>query len=285
MDRQQRILGDLLTPAGARARLGAEIGPLHRALVPKDALRGGAVFYVDHCDTEALQAKWRGDPFVTIDALHVDAVWGEASLRQAIDRSALAQQLALSGEPLDFVVASHVIEHVPDLIGWLHEIHEVLRSDGALRLAVPDKRYCFDLLRQPSSLADVCEAHVCRRRRPSARQILDYALNVVQVDTTEAWAGTLDRSRLQHGHTLRGALDLAHDAETHDRYHDVHCWTFTPESLVQLCAVLAAEGLLPFRCERLQPTLRNDLEFIVWLRRCDDPAQAAASWQAYLGRQ
>lgn len=282
MDRSQRLLGELIS--GPRLpRAGAEIGPLHRALVPKSALPEGAVFYVDHCDTEALRAKWRNDPAVDPGRLHVDAVWGEATLRQAIDRSVLARSLGLVGEPLDFVVASHVIEHVPDLVGWLHEIDEVLGPDGAVRLAVPDKRYCFDLLRRTSSLAEVCEAYVCRRRRPSARQILDFAFNEAPVNTVQAWAQTIDRSQLKHAHSFEGAMGLARDAEDNGSYHDVHCWAFTPESLAELFAALAAGGLLRFSCERLLPTARNELEFFVWMRKCDDRQQAAASWQRYLG--
>jgi SAM-dependent methyltransferase len=282
MDRSQRILGDLLAPGPARPRAGAEIGPLHRALVPKSALPGGAVFYVDHCDTDALRAHWRDDPSVDPQRLHVDAVWGAHTLRQAIDHSALARQTGLVGRALDFVVASHVIEHVPDLLGWLQEIHEVLAPGGQLRLAVPDKRYCFDLLRRESSLAEVCEAHVCRRRLPGARQILDFALHSVQVDTAQAWAGAIDPASLPHHYTLAGALDLARDAEQNGHYHDVHCWTFTPGSLVALCGTLAEAGLLGFACDRLLPTARDELEFFVWMRKCEDAQAAAASWQRYL---
>lgn len=285
MDRRQRILGDLLEGTLPPGRAAAEIGPLHRALLPKSALPGGLVFYVDHCDTDTLRDKWRADPTVALDSLHVDAVWGVNTLRQAIDASALAREAGRVGQALDFVVASHVVEHVPDLLGWLQEIDEVLVPGGQLRLAVPDKRYCFDLLRRSSSLADVCEAHVCRRRVPGARQILDFALNAVQVDTAQVWAEAVDPRQLPRQHSLAGALALARDAEQHGRYHDVHCWTFTPASLVALFAALAEAGLLRFACDQVLPTARNELEFFVWMRQCADPAEAAASWRRHLAPQ
>ena len=40
---------------------------------------------------------------------------------------------------LDFVIASHVIEHAPNPIAALVAAHRVLRSGGKLILIVPDK--------------------------------------------------------------------------------------------------------------------------------------------------
>ena len=51
----------------------------------------------------------------------VDVVWtGEGPLSDAVtDRM-----------PYDFILASHVIEHIADVIGWLHELASVLRERG-----------------------------------------------------------------------------------------------------------------------------------------------------------
>lgn len=279
--REDLILGDLLKPeAQEAARLGAEIGPLHRALVGKQALRAiDAVFYVDRLDTEALRQHWQVDPTVDLGALQVDAVWGEHSLREALDRSALAYSRGLQGQALDYVVASHVVEHVPDLVGWLLEVAAVLRPGGALRLAVPDKRYCFDILRRTSSLPEVLEAHVCGWRRPSPRQVLDFALHEVPVDVRQAWADAVQPDALPRAHTLAGALQLAHDVHANGAYHDVHCWVFTPESWCALLQPLAQAGLVPFACQGLGPTAPDQLEFFVWLQRCEDPDAAAESWR------
>lgn len=84
-----------------------EIGALCRPIVPPDTAR---VFYVDHLDTAGLREKYRNDPNVDIDNIvHVGGVWGGNTLAEA----------AAPVVPADFIVASHVIEHVPDLIGWL----------------------------------------------------------------------------------------------------------------------------------------------------------------------
>lgn len=43
-------------------------------------------------------------------------------------------------ERSDYIVACHVIEHIPNLIAWLNEINLLLDTRGRLFLAVPDKR-------------------------------------------------------------------------------------------------------------------------------------------------
>lgn len=272
MGRKEKLLGEL----SIGQCVGAEIGPLHKALVGKTE---GTVFYVDHCDTETLKARWSSDKSVDVTRLHVDAVWGKRTLREAIDGSELAMQRGLDGQRLDYVVASHVVEHVPDLITWFLEIESVLKREGSVRLAVPDKRFTFDYLRRTSSITDVADAFVRKRRAPSGSRVLDFALNMVHVDCGKAWTGDVNRGELVHGYSVQQALELAEDAESNGTYHDVHCWVFTPLSFAELFCDLASAGLLKFECERLIATSRNEFEFFVWMRPCEDKRQLMDSWR------
>jgi hypothetical protein len=271
MTRKEKLLAGL----NIAQSIGAEIGPLHNALVDKSE---GSIFYVDHCDTEALKARWSSDPSVDLGKLHVDAVWGTRTLKEAIGESAFAREIGLDKQELDYVVASHVVEHVPDLVTWFVEIEAVLKREGTVRLAVPDKRYTFDYLRRTSSITDVADAFVRKRRVPSGNRVLDFAFNMVHVDCAKAWAREIDRTGLVHGYTLSQALKLAEDAESNGTYHDVHCWVFTPMSFTRLCEDLAKAGLLKFECEQLITTNRNEFEFFVWMRPCDNSKQVIDSW-------
>lgn len=256
------------------ATVGAEIGPLDKPLVPKG---GAAVIHVDHCGTDELKARWASDPHVNADALHVDAVWGEATLRQAI---MAVDAVPLPPDGLAYVLASHVIEHVPDLVTWLREVKEVLSPTGVLRLAVPDKRYTFDLLRRTTLLPEVAEAYIRRRRAPSASRVLDFGLHMVHVDCGKAWRGALDADKLVRPYTDAQALELAQDAERNGAYHDVHCWVFTPSSFVDLMTSMARCGLLEMSCDWLVDTRPDTFEFFVSLRPCNDPASVLRSWEA-----
>jgi SAM-dependent methyltransferase len=52
----------------------------------------------------------------------------------------------------DFVIANHFIEHCQDPIRTIEHMLRVLREGGILYLAVPDKRYTFDVDRPVTSL-------------------------------------------------------------------------------------------------------------------------------------
>lgn len=52
----------------------------------------------------------------------------------------------------DFVIANHVLEHLTNPIRALSEWHRLLRPNGLLMLALPDKRFTFDHLRPRTKL-------------------------------------------------------------------------------------------------------------------------------------
>lgn len=59
----------------------------------------------------------------------------------------------------DWIIASHVIERVPDLISYLQQCEALLKSDGILSLVIPDKRYCFDYFSSSSSTENMLDAY------------------------------------------------------------------------------------------------------------------------------
>jgi SAM-dependent methyltransferase len=93
---------------------GLEIGPLHH---PAPLPAGARVRYVDQLDREALSGLY---PDVPLEAI------------------------VLPDDSVDFVVASHVIEHMHDPIRGLLEWRRVLHVGGLLVLIVPDGRFTFD---------------------------------------------------------------------------------------------------------------------------------------------
>lgn len=254
--------------------LGAEIGPLSRPLVEKS---DGKVIYIDYADKETLREKYKNDPSVDVNQIDVDATWGAQTLGQALASLEFFSPNIL----LDYVIASHVIEHVPDLITWLHEIRSVLKDGGELRLAIPDRRFTFDYLRRNSELPEILTAYLQKSRIPNAYCILDFCLNEVPVDARSAWEGSLDPADLnsKHAHTLQGAIAVARDSLLNGNYHDIHCWTFTPESIGRLFATLSENDLFEFSCENFYDTELNDIEFFLNLKVCLNKKVRVESWR------
>ncbi|MFL9963463.1 methyltransferase domain-containing protein [Paraburkholderia sediminicola] len=257
----------LLRGLDIQSSVGVEIGPLCWPLVRRSD--AATIIYVDHTNTAQLRQKYQGDAHVVADEIvDVDAVWGKNTLHEAIgDRY------------VDYVVASHVVEHVPDLLTWLRELAAVLKPTGEVRLAVPDRRFTFDYFRRESHLPEVLTSYIERARVPHPYSVLDYCLNAVDVNTTEAWQKRIDRQSARRHHTSEGAVHLARDAFENGTYHDVHCWVFTPRSFAKLMGELCQLGLLDFACEHFCDTVRNELEFSVILRRSRDRGYIAESWQ------
>jgi SAM-dependent methyltransferase len=237
-------------------RTGLEIGALHHPLVVD---LGAKVLYVDHAPTGDLQAKYADDPDVG-DMVDVDIVWGDQPLRPALDRT-LGQ-----GELVDFVVASHVIEHVPDLVSWLTEIADVLRPGGVLALAVPDKRFCFDARRRTSDVADIIEAHFTGRTRPSLAATFDFWTRYDSVDTAALWGGAAPPPPAPLRD--REALERTREAMSGPEYRDVHCWVFTPASFLEALRRLTDLALFPDLVLRsFRPTAPGHLEFFAVFER------------------
>lgn len=242
-----------------------EIGALNKPFIRKNETN---VIYVDHADTETLRQKYAvGHGFDPLDIVDVDAVWGQNSLSECLE-----------GRSVDYVIASHVIEHVPDLVTWLNELSSILNGDGEIRLVIPDKRFTFDYTRRPTEMPEVIDAYIRRARRPQAWNILDHVLNVRAVDGQAAWRGPLPLEQTPNLHGFEQAIGVAEDAINNGTYHDVHCWVFTPESFARLMAAMVQYGLIDLACQGFRDTQQGTIEFVAFLRRTSDKAAAIESW-------
>jgi predicted SAM-dependent methyltransferase len=233
---------------------GVEVGPLSRPLILKSE---SEVYYLDHCSADELRKKYFGDPLVKAeDIVEVDFISHGSPLVELLGDKA----------PVDYILASHVIEHVPDLIGWLTEMRGALREGGYLALIVPDKRFTFDVYRRPSAYEEITAAYIEKRQRPGLRCIMDHFANVVKADTWKLWEDydLVENLEFHHGPEF---LKLAAEHYEEGRYIDVHCWVFTPWYFLQLMGKIVASTGLGFDLDHFQVTPSHDLEFYVRLKR------------------
>ncbi|MDG2046755.1 MAG: methyltransferase domain-containing protein [Halioglobus sp.] len=251
----------LLSRIDVASQSGIEIGPLNRPIVIPDM---GDIAYVDHASTEQLREKYRNDPNVDIERImDVRYIWGDKSLEQAVGPN----------KKFDYVLASHVIEHVPDVVTWLKEISTILKPGGILSLAIPDKRYTFDQIRTCTSSADLIDAYIRRLRKPSCKHIFDHFSLVAEVDCQKAWASEYQHQAPKKMLTEEIAFQMCQDAVCHDKYVDSHCWVFTPYSYFENLKTLIRLGLLDFEVVDYFDTEYGEIEFFVMLRKIDSALQ------------
>ena len=221
----------ILAPIDKNLR-GLEIGPSHRPIAPKS--KGYDVKILDHLDTEGLREKYRTHG-VDLSAIEeVDFVWSGEPLSELV-----------GGEKFDWIIASHVIEHTPDLIGFLNECEKILTDTGVLSLAVPDKRFCFDHFREITPISRVMDAHLSKTTVHTAGTAADYFLNVTKKGGLIAWHPA-HSGPYEFVHGLPDALAAMKAAEA-GQYIDLHAWCFTPSSFRLLVEDLFALGLTRLR--------------------------------------
>lgn len=198
-----------------RDGIGVEIGPSHRPLAPKRM--GYKTHVIDHMTREDLKVKYEKANVALENIEEVDFVWRGESYSELTKRS----------KYYDWIIASHVIEHVPDLIGFLSDCDEILKDDGVLSLAIPDSRFCFDHFRPVSSLGSVIDASLHRRKFNSAGMVADFFLNAVKRGGTITWPRSCtDEFTFIHG--IAGVRNAIKKVVEKGAYVDIHAWCFTP---------------------------------------------------------
>ena len=235
---------------------GIEIGPRDAPLIYKT---DGPVRYADYADADTIRSNLHGADIDPARVLDVDIVTGGGSLAARVS------------DHVDYVVASHVAEHVPDLLGWLIDLHDVLTDGGTLGLAVPDRRFTFDRFRRESTIAEAVEAYLLRATRPSLRQVFDSAWPAVEISVDQAWRNDIpDHAGTEHRLArLAPALELVRRLHADPVYNDAHCWVFTPASFLDLLDQAARMDLLPYTLQEFRPTEQGGYEFYAVLRRAD----------------
>lgn len=248
---------------------GIEIGPLVNPMVRKNE---SDVHYVDRATTEELKKWYSKDPALNVDdIMDISYVWGDQSLAQATGGQ----------EQFDYCIASHVIEHIPDLITWLNEISSVLKPGGIASFAVPDRHYTFDYLRPETTLADLVDAHLKKLRKPSTRQIYDHFANFAEVDVMAAWSKEFKPEQLQRKNTKERIYGVCKEALENDKYIDSHCSVFSFDSFFTLLQGISELGLLDFRVKKVFPTKRGMFEFFVQLEKLDSQLDSQKKFECF----
>jgi hypothetical protein len=259
---------ELLLGSIDRSAAIIEIGPSFNPVAPK--ADGWNATVVDHATRAELISKYTGHDVDLTRIEEVDYVWTNGPLIDAIPQR-------LHGT-FDALIASHVIEHATDFIGFLDAAEALLSPNGTVLLAVPDKRYCFDYFRPATTTGQVLYAHASGRSRHTRRIIFDQFAYMVRDKHINGWGGAWGQmpvGELEFFHTLDMAKsEFAKSSEDPSSpYIDMHAWQFTPASFELIMFELALLGETDWKIQRISPAIV--CEFFVGLCR-GGKAEAAA---------
>ena len=233
-----------------------EIGPGYSPVAPKAA--GWNTHVVDHTTREGLRQKYVSAG-IDLNAIEdVDSVWHSGPLHEAVPADLLGSYNVL--------IASHLIEHVTDFIGFLVSAQCLLCSDGIVSLAVPDRRYCFDYFKSPTMTGDLLEAHAARRSRHAIRTVWNSFAYGVLLDGALAVTDTpVRRTEFINSFTDAAAVlsEFRDSGET--PYQDHHAWYFTPAGFSLAVLELGHLRLVDWRIRSIHGP--EGFEFFVTLCR------------------
>ncbi|HUT75574.1 MAG TPA: methyltransferase domain-containing protein [Armatimonadota bacterium] len=134
--------------------VGVDISPLHSP-VATDPQRS-RVYYVDRLEAEQIRRHYPN--MVERGLVMPDVVCDGGA------------GLAFGDSTLNFIIASHLLEHVHDPIGALRAWHRALRPGGHLLMVVPDPGRCADRSRLVTPIDHLIADH----EAPSAERDLEH---------------------------------------------------------------------------------------------------------------
>jgi hypothetical protein len=153
---------------------------------------------------------------------------------------------------------------VPDLLGFLNDCERLLKRDGHLSLAIPDKRYCFDIFQGLTTTGHVLQAHADRACRPSPGVLFDYIANHGKRGERIAWLiNDITEPHLSHDLTMAKAV--FDQGRLTNEYIDAHVWRFVPSSFRLIIDDLCTLGEISLREQSLMTGV--GFEFFATLSR------------------
>ncbi len=233
-----------------------EIGPFDNPSILPPEQGEGTVKYFDIFDSAELQQlatktgrKYRNTP-------------------KKIDYVSPNGDLTIVDETFDIVFSSHSIEHQMNLIKHFQLVENILNDGGLYVMVVPDKRFCFDHFRQPTSITEVL-AYYCHdvQFRPFF-SFIDCKMMETHNSPIMHWFGMHgDAEANITPQKFEECYRQYKEARAAGRYIDCHSLCFTPYSFEHLIKLIKKLRLTNFNIHRICHTVWGRVEFTVVLKK------------------
>lgn len=234
-----------------------ELGPLNRCLLDRAKFKN--YFFADIRSTKEIKDLYSGNRYLEKTGLSVD-LDSIINIDFVIKKS--YQETFKNIEKFDFVIVSHVLEHIPNLLDFFLDIQNILRTDGKLIIIYPDRRFCFDHFRVDSKFSSIYDVWV-KGKKDVASQVLDFYTNVVpENDAVKFWNVENDikmNEKEEHEKNLKAYKNsLKGNLE-----EDIHYWPFSDSAFIKFLYDCMTYKLFSFAIEKFIPTQQNTQEFLV----------------------
>jgi SAM-dependent methyltransferase len=246
-----------------------EIGPLDKPMLKKN---DADVYYADILSTQEVKARYQNEAGVNKAAIcEIDFV-----IRGSYTETFRNVQ------KFDYIISSHVLEHVPRLIEFFQDTVNILNTHGKMYLFLPDCRYCSDYFRRPTSFAELYYIHT-QGLKFAPWQVLDrymqVPLNDPKIFATNKRLFPLLAQREPFA-KARERLEKALDGE----FTPVHYSTFTPQSFLLLLHEMTRAEIFPYKLVDFFPTQQYDFTFGAALEACPELPGAAEMSELVMDR-
>lgn len=216
------------------SKLGLEISPNWAPLVLRNEAH---VVYCDRLTTEQLVEREKGNSsriHYGAEVEDMDFIWK--------DGTKLASYFS-PHEKFDFIVSSHVLEHVPNFIGFIDQQRAILKDDGYIGFVLPDVRRSGEYFRPLTTPAQLIDALIIDRTMPSPGMVYEATYHIFD------WPGEQNFraksiNETKRGYTDKQAVEFARISA--QEYIDVHCWAFTYATFRDVLAEVSSVGLFDY---------------------------------------
>jgi len=234
-----------------RSMFGLEVGPSFNPYFPRSD--GWNVETVDHASADDLRKKYA-------DLEDISKI---EEVNYVSDARPLHETIYRRGE-YDFIFASHVVEHLTDLIGFIKSCEILLKPSGRLVLVVPDKRRCFDVMQARTTTGDVLDAYRIGSTRHTPGSVFDFFANIADMGGHTIWEHDWARKFELGFHfatDVQEAKQRYDYVAANDDYLDIHRWNFVPSSFRLIMQDLEKTGLINLREDFFSDTSRCEFYF------------------------
>lgn len=236
-----------------------EFGPLTRPIILKN--ENSNVFFADIRSTDEIKKLYTSNEYLKSTGLKVDvdSIVGidyvvKDSYKNTFDKV----------DKFDAVILSHVIEHMPDILGFFKDISHVISNKGKLIIIYPDARYCFDRFRNGTSFVDAYEVH--KNPKSSSNRVLDFVYNVIDNNDPKKFWGDKEQVSLLPKNNFNDAIHAYRQAQDDILPDDTHFWPFADYQLIKFFYDADRAGMLDFEIDEFYPTQHDTQECMVVLK-------------------